>query len=131
MIVVDTSALVAILFEEPEQRAFLDAIDIEQAHLSAANLLEFHMVAAGRYGGKRLSAVDPLIEQAGLIVEPVTLEQLQLARAAFDRFGKGRGHAAELNFGDCFAYALAKSFDAPLLYKGGDFARTDIETALA
>ena len=131
MIVVDTSALVAILFEEPEQRAFLEAIDIEQAHVSAASILELHMVAAGRYAGKRLNDVDPLIEQAGLIIEPVTLAQLPLARGAFDRFGKGRGSEAQLNFGDCFAYALARSLDAPLLYKGGDFALTDVKTALA
>jgi ribonuclease VapC len=131
LIAVDTSALVAILFDEPEQRAFLEAIDIDQAHVSAASILELHMVAAGRYGGKRMNGVDPLIQQAGLIVEPVTLGQLHLARGAFDRFGKGRGSPAQLNFGDCFAYALARSLDAPLLYKGGDFALTDVKTALA
>jgi ribonuclease VapC len=98
--------------------------------MSAANVLELHMVASRESTDLPQREVDTLLVEFRINVQPVTLQHLAMARAAFDRFGKGN-HAAKLNYGDCFAYALAKAIDAPLLYKGDDFARTDIASGLA
>ncbi len=135
MIVLDASAVVAVLAGEPEGEAFVALIvDDGSARISAATFLEAGIVLAS--DGFRRPAIDDsylddFIARTGTVVEPVTHHQALIARAAFRRFGKGTGHPAGLNFGDCFSYALARSLDAPLLFKGEDFARTDIRSALA
>lgn len=128
--IVDTSALLAILRDEPEARAFAEAI--EQASLSrisAGNLLEAAIVIDASGDPIASRRFDELINEAGLIVEPVTAEQAAIGRAAYRDFGRGK-HPAQLNFGDCFAYALAKTLDEPLLFKGSDFSQTDLKAAL-
>lgn len=130
--IVDSSALVAILLEEPDaddfSRAILGSID---AKMSVATALEISIVARIAGGEAAEADVDALIVRLGIDIVPVDLAQGRIAREAFRRFGKGTGHPAKLNFGDCFAYALAKATGRPLLFKGRDFARTDIEPALA
>ncbi|WP_276553551.1 type II toxin-antitoxin system VapC family toxin [Shinella kummerowiae] len=131
MIVLDTSALVAILTDEPERRAFNEAIDQAATRLlSAATLLETKMVLFSRYGGAGVNALDAFILRADIRIESVTVAQAEIAFDAFRRYGRGTGHAAHLNYGDCFSYALARENAAPLLFKGGDFGHTDVETAL-
>lgn len=124
--VVDSSALVAILRKEPEAARFTRAILRDSARLiSAANLLEAGIVIdnqAGLSAGRRL---DAFVERAGIVVEPVTEAQVRIARQAYVDFDRGN-HPAGLNFGDCFAYALAKVTGEPLLFKGDDFGQTDI-----
>ena len=128
--VVDTSALLAILQDEPERRAFADAIEgAASCRISAANLVEVSIVVEARHGAEGVRVLDRLLEIAAIEVVPVDLAQARLARDAWQRFGKGR-HPAGLNFGDCFAYALAMSLREPLLYKGEDFACTDVASAL-
>ena len=128
--VIDTSAVIAILFQEPEAAAFSAAIEGDATRLmSAASVLEASIVveaASGETGGREL---DLLLYKAGIEIAAVTADQVELARRAYRAYGKGR-HAAGLNYGDCFAYALAKASAEPLLYKGGDFAMTDIAPAL-
>jgi ribonuclease VapC len=127
--VVDTSALVAILDDEEDARAYAEAIlDAETPLISAATLLETEIVMLNRHGWKGTRKVDELVQRAGLQVEAVTLQQAQLARVAYAAYGKGR-HGAGLNFGDCFSYALARAMDLPLLFKGHDFSATDIPVA--
>jgi ribonuclease VapC len=124
--IVDSSALVAILRKEPEAARFTRAILRDSVRLiSAANLLEAGIVIdnqAGLSAGRRL---DAFVERAQIRIRPVTEEQVRIARQAYVDFGRGN-HPAGLNFGDCFAYALAKTGGEPLLFKGDDFARTDI-----
>lgn len=130
MIVVDTSAFAAILLGEPDRRAFMEAVVLAPgAVMSSANLLEMHLVAARRGIEDHGRKVDRLAAELELRIEPFGVDQLALARAAFDRFGKGR-HVAALNFGDCFAYALSAATGYPLLFKGDDFARTDVKPVL-
>ena len=127
--VIDTSALIAILEHEPEERSFKDALSTaEVLRLSVANLVELSIVAERRRGPAGISAIDDFISSARIELVPVDLEQAFVARIAFSRFGKGR-HRAGLNFGDCFAYALAKVLGEPLLCKGRDFALTDVTLA--
>ena len=125
MVVVDTSALMAIALE-PEVLSFIDTLDAADRRLiSAASVVEAGIVAearAGVLGGDRL---DKIIVELGLEIEPVTADQARIARSAYRSFGKGN-HPAGLNFGDCFAYALAKAAGLPLLFKGDDFAKTDV-----
>jgi ribonuclease VapC len=124
--VVDTSALLAVLQDEPERRSFNEAIEAaDSAALSVASFVEASIVIEARHGADGLRALDRFIERAGIVVAVVDLEQGKVARDAFSRFGKGR-HAAALNFGDCFSYALARVLGEPLLFKGEDFARTDV-----
>jgi ribonuclease VapC len=124
--VLDTSALLAILFDEPERRAFTQAIEAAARRLlSVANFVEASLILESRYGAEGVRALDRLLATAGVELVPVDLAQAQGAREAFRAFGKGR-HRAGLNFGDCFAYALAKSVGEPLLFKGHDFERTDL-----
>jgi ribonuclease VapC len=124
--VIDTSALVAILFEEPDGDAFLQRIVDDPVRLvSAGTLLEAGIVADNHSNRRKGPALDALLATLGTRVEPVTEEQARVAREAYRRFGKGN-HPAGLNFGDCFAYALSKAAGEPLLFKGGDFARTDV-----
>ena len=127
--IVDTSALVAILYGEPEGPDFIQSLrESNVRRISVANLLELHMVVEGQLGPDAAREADRFLERADITVEPVTLEQGRIARQAFLDYGKGR-HKAGLNFGDCFAYALAKSTGEPLLFKGYDFARTDLPSA--
>ncbi len=130
MIVIDTSAVVAILRDEPERRMFNEAIEeAKRCLMSAVSFVEASMVMEGRMGYDGLRDFDLFVLKAGIEIVPVDVEQANIAREAFRTFGKGR-HAANLNFGDCFSYALAKAMDAALLFKGQDFSRTDIEAAV-
>lgn len=127
--VIDTSAIVAILFDEPERRRFNEIIEAHEIRLiSAATLLESSMVVEGRSGESAGRELDLLLHRARFVTAAVDPEQVDLARHAFRHYGRGR-HPAALNFGDCFAYALAAQRDVPLLFKGDDFSRTDIEPA--
>lgn len=124
--VVDTSALVALLGMEAEAARLAAAIESDATRLiSAASLVEAALVIESRYGPDGGRELDLLIAKAELAVEPVTAQQAEIAREAWRRFGKGR-HAASLNFGDCFSYALAKATGEPLLFKGTDFPQTDL-----
>jgi ribonuclease VapC len=128
--VLDTSALLAILQDEPERRKFNEAIEAAEAcYLSAASFVEVSIVVESRYGAEGLRQLDAFLERAGVETAAVDLEQAKLARTAFSRYGKGR-HPAGLNYGDCFSYALARTLAEPLLYKGEDFARTDVAAAI-
>jgi ribonuclease VapC len=128
--VIDTSALVAILEDEPERRAFNEAIEAAASRLiSAANFVEASIVIESRYGAEGLRDLDLFVDRSGIEVVVVDAEQARMARLGFSRFGKGR-HLAALNFGDCFAYALARVLGEPLLFKGTDFSRTDVSSAL-
>ncbi|MCW5572410.1 MAG: type II toxin-antitoxin system VapC family toxin [Steroidobacteraceae bacterium] len=124
--VLDTSAIVAILQDEPERGQFIAAIEAADTRwLSVANFVEASIVIETRVGPDGIRDLDLLIAKASIELVPVDPEQAHLARHAWRRFGKGH-HSARLNFGDCFAYALAATMDEPLLYKGGDFSSTDI-----
>ena len=127
--IVDSSAVLAILFGEPDARRHASAImAASPCRMSVANLLEASVLAESRGGGAAADEFDTLLKTAGVEMVPVTREQVEEARRAWRRFGKSN-HPAGLNFGDCFAYALAKTLDEPLLFKGEDFARTDIDAA--
>jgi ribonuclease VapC len=129
--IVDTSAIVAILRDEPEARSFANAIaDARVRRVSAVNYVEAAALIEGGRNPIASRRFDDFFREASFIVEAVTFEQAQLAREAYKDFGKGSGHAAQLNFGDCFAYALAKAMSEPLLFKGQDFKHTDITPAL-
>jgi len=124
--VIDTSALVAILLGEAEAPRFAEAIEAAPSRLlSAANLLEASMVVETCKGEAAGRELDLLIYRAGIEIIPVDQEQAEIAREAWRRFGKGR-HPAGLNYGDCFAYALARVSGTPLLFKGDDFIHTDL-----
>jgi ribonuclease VapC len=124
--VLDSSAVLAVLFDESERRAFTLAIEHDPRRLiSAGNLLESALVAEARRGEPAGRELDLLLHRAEVQIVPVDSEQVDLARSAWRRFGKGR-HPAGLNFGDCFAYALAASSGEPLLFKADDFRHTDI-----
>jgi ribonuclease VapC len=124
--VIDTSALAAIFFAEAERQTFLAAITAAESRLvSAAAVLETGIVLEGRQGEAAGREFDLFVVRADLQVVSVDAEQVELARSAWRKYGKGR-HPAALNFGDCFTYALAKSSGEPLLAKGTDFALTDI-----
>ena len=126
--IIDTSALLAIFFGEPERRRFLDAItQAETRRISAANSLETGIVLEARRGEAAGREFDLFLHQAKVDVVSVDAEQVEIARLAWRKYGKGR-HPAALNFGDCFAYALAKTLGEPLLAKGSDFARADVRT---
>lgn len=130
MIVIDTSAVVAVLRDEEERRTFNEVIEqTTRCLMSAVSFVEASMVMEGRTGYDGVRDFDLFVLKAGIEIVPVDVEQANIARGAFRKFGKGR-HAANLNFGDCFSYALAKAMDAPLLFKGHDFSRTDIEAAV-
>ncbi|MBA4748085.1 MAG: type II toxin-antitoxin system VapC family toxin [Sphingopyxis sp.] len=130
MIVCDSSPLASILLGEPDAHNFLSILArSDRLLIGAPNKLEVSMVMGGRYGPDGIVELNLLIEANDIEVVSWTSELADAAAEAFLRFGKGR-HPAKLNFGDCMAYALAKSLDAPLLYKGDDFARTDIRSAL-
>ena len=124
--VIDTSAILAVLQREPEHRSFIEAIEAADfSRVSVASLVESSIVIESRYGAEGLRDLDRFISRAGIEIVAVDKEQGQLARSAFGRFGKGR-HRAGLNFGDCFSYAAAVSLGEPLLCKGDDFIHTDV-----
>lgn len=129
--VVDSSALLTILFAEPDAARYASAIESDTIRLlSAASLLETAIVIESRYGPLGSRKLDELITAAQIEIEPVTTEQVALARVAYRTYGKGQ-HPASLNFGDCFPYALAKFTGEALLYKGNDFSQTDILSVLS
>jgi ribonuclease VapC len=128
--IIDSSALIAILRDEPG--ANVCAIAIEKnvnRRLSAANFVETALVIDGSRDPIASRRFDDLIREAQIVIEPVTEAQVRIAREAYRDFGKGSGHPAKLNFGDCFAYALARTTGEPLLFKGDDFNHTDIVPA--
>ncbi|MEY3703573.1 MAG: hypothetical protein RLZZ561_1193 [Pseudomonadota bacterium] len=130
MIVVDTSAIMAILNGEPEAAAITDLLSsADDLIMAAPTQFELLMVAIGRKDAPGRDMAETLLAHFNMLVVPWTDEHARLAADAFLRFGKGR-HKAALNFGDCMSYALAKSVDAPLLFKGKDFAETDVKAAL-
>lgn len=127
--VIDSSAVLAILQNEPERHAFNEAIAAaEQCSLSSPSLVELSIVMEARFGADGQGDLDLFLTTALIDIISLDREQAELAREAFSRYGKGR-HRAGLNFGDCFSYALAKWLAEPLLFKGDDFCHTDIEPA--
>lgn len=127
--VIDTSALLAILLSEPERRGFNEAIEAaDSSVISVASFVETSIVIETRLGAEGLRDLDLFLGVAGIELVEIDIEQGHAARRAFSEFGKGR-HPAGLNFGDCFSYALAKARGERLLFKGKDFAKTDIELA--
>jgi ribonuclease VapC len=129
--IVDTSVIIAVLKEETDAPRFQRALTISTGpkRMSAANYLEAAIVVDANRNPLLSRRLDELIVQTEITAEPVTREQADIARAAYRDFGRGSGHPAQLNFGDCFAYALAKSMREPLLFKGDDFAHTDVAIA--
>jgi ribonuclease VapC len=129
--IIDTSAVIAVLKEESDAPRFLRVLTLsaEPKRMSAANYLEAAIVVDANRNPLLSRRLDELIVQTEIMAEPVTLEQANIARAAYRDFGRGSGHPARLNFGDCFAYALAKSMREPLLFKGDDFSQTDVAIA--
>ena len=129
MIVVDTSVFVALALEEPGAERLIPPLRLAHGRaMSAGNYLECAMLAETRLGGR--FPLDRWLRMERVEIRPVDHVAAQLAADAFARFGKGR-HPAGLNYGDCFAYAVASFLDAPLLFKGGDFAKTDVRPAFA
>ncbi len=127
--VIDTSALVAILRDEPERRSFNEKIEADPMRLmSVVSFVETALVIEARLGEAGGRELDLLLHRADIDVVPVDVDQAEIARQAFRAYGRGR-HPAGLNFGDCFVYALVKTTGEPLLFKGNDFGRTDIVAA--
>jgi ribonuclease VapC len=129
--IVDSSALVAILKNEPEAEAFSKAMEAAKAvRISATTYLETHIVVDGYRNPILTARLEEILTNPGIAIEPVTVEQARIARQAYRDYGRGSGHPANLNFGDCFTYALARDKREPLLWKGGDFLHTDLRSAL-
>ncbi len=130
-LVIDSSVLVAIAQDEPEAGDFLEVMARFPVGcvVCAATMFETLMVLAGKGYEQAADAIEPLLRRQAITLVPFDAAQVRIANQAFLRFGKGR-HPAALNYGDCMAYALARSLDAPLLFKGGDFGKTDIIAAL-
>ena len=132
MIAVDTSAIVAIILREPERVQFRRALRFAgKALISAVSVVEARMVIRGRRGDRGIALIDGLLRLPSFEIVPPGIAEIDAAYAAFLAYGKRSGHPANLNFGDLFAYALAKVRGVPLLYKGNDFAQTDIRPAVA
>lgn len=128
--ILDTSPLVAIFAAKPDSEQYVQAISqAPRCRISTGNFLELSIVIEGQFGADVLRQCDALLRRIGVVIEPVTVEQAHVARQAFHDFGRGR-HPAGLNFGDCFAYSLAKVTGEPLLFKGEDFKKTDVLSAL-
>jgi ribonuclease VapC len=128
-VIIDTSALVAILDQEPEaERIVRTLASAPERSLSAANLVETGIVMQARRGDDGARDLDLLLAKLRVDIAAVTASQADIARKPFRRYGRGR-HPANLNFGDCFAYALAKDKSASLLFKGSDFGQTDVMAA--
>jgi ribonuclease VapC len=125
--VIDSSAVLAILLGEPEKRSLNEKIEADPVRLmSAASYLETAIVIDDRFGDEGAHDLKLFLTEADVEIVPVTFDQAEIARFAYRRFGRGN-HPARLNFGDCFAYALARSTGERLLFKGDDFSKTDIE----
>lgn len=128
--IVDTSAVLAILFDEPDAERFARALQTaDPCRMSAASYLEAGITLERQGAPGAEEVLVRFLASSGIAIEPVTAEHARIAHSAFGSFGKGR-HPAALNFGDCLSYALARATDEPLLFKGNDFARTDIVSAL-
>ena len=128
--IVDSSAILAILFAEPDAAVFAKAMsEADACKISAATFVEVAVVVEAQTQDRGSRQLDAFLRRAGFVIEPVTEEQAHLARQAYSDFGKGR-HPAGLNFGDCFSYALAKASGEALLFKVGYFSKTDIVSAL-
>ncbi|MBL8705811.1 MAG: type II toxin-antitoxin system VapC family toxin [Rhodospirillales bacterium] len=129
--IVDSSAIIALLRDEPEAQRVMSALaSASVRRMSAFSLFESRVVLGRRYGDAMLRELDILMVKLEMQVEAFTADQSAIAFAAYQRFGKGTGHSAQLNLGDCAAYALAKSYDEPLLFVGTDFSKTDIQAAV-
>ena len=129
--IVDTSAVVAVLRNEADADIYSRVIaKSPTVRISAGTYVELGVVIDGLDDPVISGALDKYLEESRVIIEPLTAAQAQIARTAYQRFGKGSGHAARLNFGDCFAYALARALGEPLLFKGDDFTLTDIEIVI-
>jgi len=129
--IVDSSAIVAILKREPDWRTFSRALDTSEiSRISAANYFESSVVVDGWKDPILSAQLDELIERFDIHIEPVTPEQARIARQAYRDYGRGSGHPANLNFGDCFSYALARAKREPILFKGADFVHTDLRPAV-
>jgi ribonuclease VapC len=129
--IVDTSAIVAILRAEPDAQSFAAAISGARVRrVSAVNYVEAAAVIDGTRNPIASRRFDDFFREASFTIEAVTADQARIAREAYKDFGKGSGHPARLNFGDCFAYALAKATNEPILFKGQDFKHTDLTSAL-
>jgi len=130
-VVIDTSGLTAVVFGEPDAEMFLSVMlaNAGDLQMSAGTAVEVGIVVEARHGPEATKDLEILVDRLGIAIVPVDRVQAESAVAAWRRFGKGR-HPANLNLGDCFSYALAKLTAAPLLFKGADFAQTDIASAL-
>ena len=129
--IVDTSAILALAFDEDMAPRIFDVLaGPEMKRMSAANVFEALAVVDRRNDQDAIRLVEESIARFAIVIEAVTPEQVELARAAWNRFGKGTGHPASLNFGDCFAYALAAELGEPLLFVGNDFVHTDLRRVL-
>jgi ribonuclease VapC len=130
-VIVDASAMITVVLEEPGFETYLDTLLQSSANrMSAATFLEAAIVVDRLPNPRASIRFNELISELEMIIEPVSVDQARIAREAHSRFGRGTGHPARLNFGDCFAYALAKNLDEPLLFIGQDFVHTDIRPAL-
>jgi ribonuclease VapC len=128
--IVDSSALVAAIKREPDWLALSEKMNsTDGLRMSAASYLETAIVLDSRRDPVMSAGLDELIEDMDIVIEPVTAEQARIARQAYRDYGKGSGHAANLNFGDCFTYALAREKREPVLFKGDDFGHTDLRPA--
>ena len=127
--IVDTSAIMAIVLGEPEREAFLYILgEHETRRISVGTWMELGVVVQ-RQHPEKAHIVEKFLREAGILYEPVSIEQAEIGRNGYAEFGQSSGHKARLNFGDCFAYALSKATGEPLLFKGDDFAQTDIVAA--
>jgi ribonuclease VapC len=131
MIVVDASAVLAVLLREDDRDVFASAFaNAEHLFISVASVFECSMKVQRSSSPNQDEKVDEFLRDSGFEILPIGLIELATARTAFGRYGKGMGHPAQLNFGDCFSYALATTRNLPLLFKGNDFSQTDIVSAL-
>jgi ribonuclease VapC len=129
--IVDSSAIIAILRREPDWRVYSQAIEADKnSSLWAATYLESSIVIDSKRDAATSQALDALVEGGRIEIEPVTAEQARIARQAYRDYGRGSGHPANLNFGDCFSYALARAKREPILFKGDDFSQTDLRSAV-
>jgi ribonuclease VapC len=130
-VIVDSSAIVAILTHEPDWMQLAEILSASRNNrVSAGTFFETAMVLDKRRNPVLSAALDDLLDDAGIEIEPVTAEQARIARQAYRDYGRGSGHAANLNFGDCFSYALARAKREPILFKGDDFGFTDLRPAV-
>ena len=128
--IVDSSAMVAVIKREPDWLVLSDCMDAAGSlRMSAASYLETAIVLDSRRDSIMSAKLDDVIEEAEIVIEPVTVEQARIARQAYRDYGRGSGHPANLNFGDCFSYALARDKREPMLWKGDDFGHAGIRPA--